>query len=778
MKRLILLPLSLILTAIFIMPIMIESVQALSEINGWISPTESGDHNKYVGYGAHYEPGGIPSVHLGQDFEGNTGDPVYAIADGEVIESRTNVGGYGPSGARGGALVTLFATSDGLQFKVLYGHINNPHPKGAITAGEVLGYMNDYDPPHLHFGIHPGIDYPSDENPWRGFVKETEYAISDDTYGWVDPIDFLETHTPETNVNQATKNAAVTDEPIESQSNSLEQDAICLATAIMSEASVGTNEERVAVAWTIFNRVKSSSFPNSICEVVNQRSQYATNQKPTQEILDLATSLISDRGVDPTAGAVFFFSPISMPKEGEATGGYDIGGGLHEVAGIDDKVYFPSFALINEPTGEIPGVRPEYYMFYRDRATSDQVTLTLYVHDGSADGPVLSGAEVTGQDATGSSFSQTTDANGLVVIMGKPGSWQFTATKTGYAANSWPQEITETCTKHAYILAEEQTTEQASENDIQSISQNAISESNTSLDSELADLLKALKDKDADVRLKAAEALGKLGDAQAVELLIEVLNYDEDSDVRQEAAWALGQIDDPRTIDPLSYASVKDANGYVRDEAYEALQKNAIGGNTKDTRSVDPIIGALKDEDQRVRDRAAQALGQLKNAAATDSLIEALNDENSDVRQEAAWALGQIEDPRTVDPLSYASVKDANGYVREEAYEALQKNDIGGNTVDTRSVDPIIGALKDEDQKVRDRAAQALGQLKNAAATDSLIEALNDENSDVRQEAAWALGEIGDVRSIDPLKYSFVKDVNSYVREEAKKALEKLGVDV
>lgn len=77
------LPLSLILTAIFIMPIMIESVQALSEINGWISPTESGDHNKYVGYGIHYEPGGIPSVHLGQDFEGNTGDPVYAIAGTE-----------------------------------------------------------------------------------------------------------------------------------------------------------------------------------------------------------------------------------------------------------------------------------------------------------------------------------------------------------------------------------------------------------------------------------------------------------------------------------------------------------------------------------------------------------------------------------------------------------------------------------------------------------------------------------------------------------------------
>lgn len=39
----------------------------------------------------------------------------------------------------------------------------------------------------------------------------------------------------------------------------------------------------------------------------------------------------------------------------------------------------------------------------------------------------------------------------------------------------------------------------------------------------------------------------------------------------------------------------------------------------------------------------------------------------------AAWALGQIDDAGTIDPLSYASVKDAEGYVRDEAKEALEK---------------------------------------------------------------------------------------------------------
>ena len=502
------------------------------------------------------------------------------------------------------------------------------------------------------------------------------------------------------------------------------------------------------------------------------------NQKPTQELLDLAASLIAQPGDDPTGGATHFFSPIGMPKEGEPTGGYDIGGGLHEVEGISGKVYFPSWVLTMESAGDITGVRPGYYMFYRERMANEKVTLTLYFHNGSAEGPILSGVEVGGQDSSGNAFSQTTNANGFVVITGSPGSWQFAATKLGYDDNLWSQEIKETGIKHAYLFAEKLPAKFVSESVGQSTDQDISSSSETSGDGGLGDLINALKDRDANVRLKAAEALGKLADSRAIDPLIEALKNDANWEIREMAAWALGQIDDARSIDPLSYASVKDAEYYVREEAYDALQKNTIGGNKIDARSVDPIIGALNDEDIEVRLRAAEALGQLKNATAIDPLIEALkNDADCGIREMAAWALGQIDDVRSIDPLSYASVKDAEYYVREEAYDALQKNTAGGNKVDARSVDPIIGALKDEDNEVRLRAAEALGQLKNAAAVDSLIEALkNDADCRIREKAAWALGQIDDVRSIDPLSYASVKDAEYYVREEAKNSLETLGV--
>ena len=82
------------------------------------------------------------------------------------------------------------------------------------------------------------------------------------------------------------------------------------------------------------------------------------------------------------------------------------------------------------------------------------VTLTLYVHEGSASGPIIAGARVTGQDAVGNSFDKTTNSSGYVMITGAPSGndWQFTASKSGYETVSWSQDIMATYTRHAYLI--------------------------------------------------------------------------------------------------------------------------------------------------------------------------------------------------------------------------------------------------------------------------------------------------------------------------------------
>jgi len=79
------------------------------------------------------------------------------------------------------------------------------------------------------------------------------------------------------------------------------------------------------------------------------------------------------------------------------------------------------------------------------------VTLTLYVHEDSASGPLLQGVLVTGTDGSGNSFSGTTGSSGYVIISGAPGTWQFTASKSGYATKPWSQPITITEERHAFI---------------------------------------------------------------------------------------------------------------------------------------------------------------------------------------------------------------------------------------------------------------------------------------------------------------------------------------
>ena len=116
------------------------------------------------------------------------------------------------------------------------------------------------------------------------------------------------------------------------------------------------------------------------------------------------------------------------------------------------------YGTVNGKKQVLPGLRTrrldEGTLFQSEglaSAVSKQVTLTLYVHEGSKSGPIIPGATVTGQDGSGTSFQQTTDSNGCVIITGESGTWSFTASADGYEANSWSQPITYTDTKDGFL---------------------------------------------------------------------------------------------------------------------------------------------------------------------------------------------------------------------------------------------------------------------------------------------------------------------------------------
>ena len=65
-------------------------------------------------------------------------------------------------------------------------------------------------------------------------------------------------------------------------------------------------------------------------------------------------------------------------------------------------------------------------------SSQELVALTVYVHDGGLDGALLSGVEITGNDADGNEFAAVTDSSGSAVVQGVPGTWEFAFQKDGY----------------------------------------------------------------------------------------------------------------------------------------------------------------------------------------------------------------------------------------------------------------------------------------------------------------------------------------------------------
>jgi HEAT repeat protein len=136
-------------------------------------------------------------------------------------------------------------------------------------------------------------------------------------------------------------------------------------------------------------------------------------------------------------------------------------------------------------------------------------------------------------------------------------------------------------------------------------------------------------------RVKAAEALGRIGDKRGVEPLIPLLS-DSSCDVQYVTARSLGDLRDERAVEPL-IASLRDPERWVRQAAAWAL------GEIGDPRAVEPIIVLLTDRKKEVRVVAAEALGRIADRRALGRLGQIENeDEEWEVRSAARSAVRTI----------------------------------------------------------------------------------------------------------------------------------------
>jgi len=287
-------------------------------------------------------------------------------------------------------------------------------------------------------------------------------------------------------------------------------------------------------------------------------------------------------------------------------------------------------------------------------------------------------------------------------------------------------------------------------------------------------VITAMRNGDERTLCCAARSLGKLKAKDAVKHLVGYLKY-PDPDVICDAASALGKIGE-RESTPHLIQLLKDEDGLVRMCAIQALAD--IG----DSLAVEPLIQSMNstagfpvvlgelsgDYQWEIRERAAKALGKIKDQRAVQALIEILKDEDADMMLGTIFkSLVQQGDRRGIEVVA-SYLKDPNISTRRKASRAFVYS------VDVAAIDYITDALVDEDSTVKCNAIEAIGNIGGEKDALLLILLLKDSDIDVRKIAAEVMVKIiGEkaVKYILPL----LSDKDRGVRKKAVELLTNIG---
>ena len=260
----------------------------------------------------------------------------------------------------------------------------------------------------------------------------------------------------------------------------------------------------------------------------------------------------------------------------------------------------------------------------------------------------------------------------------------------------------------------------------------------------------------------------KMEEKGDIERLIKAVEHNR-PDVRVEAVQVLARLRNPRAVEPLfAFFQAIEKSGKYRVEKLEFATALAKLG---DSRVLDYLTGFLSytpgdEEGRRHQEKAYLAIRELGPIAFDH--FKGMPD------YEAVKSLGLSGDPRALD-LLLAELKD----ISEEVPMRRRAAAFGlGWLGDARAVEPLIGALTDEDGNVRVNAAEALGLLGDRRAVVPLLTALafgGSYQGHFTSATFIALARIGDPRTVNVIIAGQGRGMAYLAEKPAKKLLREMG---
>ena len=185
-------------------------------------------------------------------------------------------------------------------------------------------------------------------------------------------------------------------------------------------------------------------------------------------------------------------------------------------------------------------------------------------------------------------------------------------------------------------------------------------------------VVKELASPSASERANAATAIGKSQNVAAVKALLVTLQ-DLNAEVAREAATSLGLLGDASAVEPL-IEIITNVNGY-----FHAVVRSAAAaslGKLKDLRAVEPLLNAVYDPIADSSSEAISALAALGDRRAVGALIEVVRNRNgffvNSVRRAAVLGLIKLGGEEAQAELRFVSTDGwEDSVIREEATAAL-----------------------------------------------------------------------------------------------------------
>lgn len=322
----------------------------------------------------------------------------------------------------------------------------------------------------------------------------------------------------------------------------------------------------------------------------------------------------------------------------------------------------------------------------------------------------------------------------------------------------------------------------------------------------------AVDDDVAEVRGRAAVALGRLEGAGAVASIMPLLD-DPSRSVRECAVLGLGATRSPAAVSTL-LRMASDDDAVLGDEGRQlALLSLALARRGGLPDSVDALVsdwistlprdaqedvagGAMLyeilvhdeeladlarqvagdvDERSELRCLAASALRQVSEPALdVPALTLALGDRDQDMRRAAALSLGRVPHDLVTGPLTTAFEVEHDPRTRGALLVSL------GERGDPAARDVLLDALEDGDREVRAFAAFGAGMHARITHDERTLAALRDgldkaRNRDLRGAFVLALGMAQDARAVPALAKIVERDREGRMRSFAALALGMIG---